>query len=130
MPTHQITQSYSTPGGALTGVTAVTADSELNIDLTLAPSATNVLVACVITRANIKSIGLYCTGDATIKVNSSGAPTDTIVLVAAAPNICPTQATAATLFAGTASITALYVSSTAGGTFSLRAILDNSTNAP
>lgn len=110
----------------------VTGDSEHNIDLTLAAGADNVLVAAVITRAKIVSCGFVCDAACTVYVNaaSTGAPTDTIALAAGQPYIAKSQAEAAVLFAGTASITAFYVTCATGGNFKFRCLLDNSTNAP
>ena len=132
MPSHTIVQTYQTAGGSFALTTTVTADTELNIDLTLAASATDILVACPMLRANIKSIALNCTADATVETNSGSAPAHTIALTANVPLIAASNAAALAtpFFVAATDITALYVTCAAGGTFSLRAILDNSTNAP
>ena len=127
MPTHTILQYYQTAAGRTEGTITITDDTEVNSDLVLAPGASNILLSTTITVANLKSLLLNCTGDCTIKVNSSSAPDDTITLAANAPEMAGTASAAAALLPNTTTVTALYLSSTAGGTFSLRCILSQNT---
>jgi hypothetical protein len=119
--THTIVLSYQTAGGSLTGSTAVAGDTEINSDVVLVANAANVELDLDIVRANCKAMGLNCTGDCTVKINSS-ANAVSVTLVANTPVILATTAAIQAEFA--ADITKLYLSSTAGGTFSIRAILD------
>ncbi len=118
---HNVVQSYQTAGGSLTGNLAVTGDMEQNADVVLTAGASNTLLTFAFTRANVKSIALYCTGDCTIKVNSTGSPQETITLTAGQPTIAANNTAAEALFSG--DVTAFYLSSTAGGTFSVRVLL-------
>jgi hypothetical protein len=119
---HTIMQSYQTGNGSLVGNMAVTGDTEINSDVVLAPAAVNVELDVDFKRANAQCLGLECTGDCTIKTNSSSAPQDTIVLTANQPLICKSGAEVAARFGG--DVTKLFLSSTAGGTFSVRILLD------
>jgi len=124
MPTHTIIQSYQSAAGVLSGHTDVTDDTELNADLLLAAAATNVELDLAFVRSKVKSLCLFCNGDCTVKTNTTGG-SDTIVLVAATPVMCGTTAAVAVLLP-TADVTKLYLNSTAGGTFSFRAIIHES----
>lgn len=119
---HNVVQSYQTAAGSLTGNLAVVGDTELNADVTLAALSTNVELDVPFTLANVKSIALLCSAACTVKTNSSGSPQETITLVAAQPLICKSQTEAAAQFAG--NVTKFYLSSTAGGNFSVRILLD------
>jgi hypothetical protein len=121
---HSYNQSYITSGGQFSLQVAVTGNGEANNDTALSPGATNVQVVYTLVRSQIKSLCLSCTGDCTIKTNSSGSPADTITLVAGVPLFFPTNAAATAVGAiHSADVTSLYLSSTAGGTFSIRACL-------
>ena len=119
---HNIIQSYQTASGSLTGQVAVTGDAELNSDVDLAAAASNVELDLAVTRLNIKSCALVCTGDCTVKTNSTGSPSETINLTANQPSIAKNATEAQALFS--ANLTKLYLSSTAGGKFSVRFLLD------
>ena len=119
--THVI-QSYQTAGGSLVGNLAVDGDTEINADVTLAASSTNVELDVAFTRASVKSLGIICSAACTVKTNSSGAPQETITLVAGLPQICKTNAEVVAMFAG--NVTKLYLSCAAGGSFSIRMLLD------
>ena len=124
MISHSYNQSYQTSSGQFQLNATVTGNGESNNDTVLAAGATNVLVSYALIRSQINSLCLSCTGDCTIKTNSSGSPADTITLLAGVPKFFPTNALA-TAVGGihNADVTALYLSSTAGGTFSIRACL-------
>ncbi len=119
---HNVVQSYQTAAGSLTGNLAVIGDTELNADVTLAAAASNVELDVPFTLANVKSIALLCSGACTIKTNNTGSPQETITLTAGQPTICKSQTEAAALFAG--NVTKFYLSSTPGGNFSVRILLD------
>lgn len=126
MPTHTITSSYTVPSGSVVGNTVVTDNEELNIDVVLAAASTNIEVDIVLTRSQLKTLCLFCTGACTVKTNSSSAPSDTISLIAGLPNISANNA-GVMLVLPTADTTKLFLTSAAGGTFSLRSII-HSTN--
>lgn len=131
MPTHSIVTSYQAGGTSLAGTVTNVSDTELNIDLTLAASSTDVAVAAPITRAKIISCAFLCSAAATVEVNNGSSPTDTIALTANVPVVAKTQAEAAVLFTGTSpAITNFYITCSAGGSFQFRCLIDNSTNAP
>jgi hypothetical protein len=98
------------------------------VDEVLAPAALNTEVDIVLTRAAIKSIVITSIGgDLTIKTNSSGSPADTLVMTSGQVlEYCPSgtniQAVGAAPFP-TADVTKLFLSSTAGTTFKLRAVV-------
>ena len=94
---------------------------EQNADVALTAGASNVALAFAFTRANVKSLALYCTGDCTIKTNSSSSPQETITLTAGQPTVAANLTAAEVLFSG--NVTTFYLSSTAGGTFSVRMLL-------
>lgn len=119
---HTIVESYSTGGGALVGTLAVTGDTELNSDIVLAASSTNVEADIAFTLANVKSMALMCTADATVKTNDSGSPQETISLSAGIPLVLQSQTEAAATFAG--DVTQIFLTCSAGGTFSSRILLD------
>lgn len=119
---HNVVQSYQTAGGSLTGSLAVTGDTEFNADVTLAPAATGIELDVPFTRANVKSIGLFCTGDCTIKTNSNSTPQETISLTAGQPTIAKNTTDINALFSN--NVTKFFLASTAGGAFSVRILLD------
>jgi hypothetical protein len=118
---HNVIQTYQTAGGSITGTTVCTGDMEQNADVVLSAGASNVLLTYAFTRANAKSCVLYCSGDCTIKTNSSGSPQDTITLNPGIPIPAASLTAVEAIFSG--NITAFYLSSTAGGTFSVRLLL-------
>lgn len=127
MPQHQIIQTINAPGVTLSAQAIVTADTNLAIQEVLAAASTNVAIAAVIVRANIKSIVIQSTtGDLTIKTNSSGSPSDTVTLTSGQTVIyAASPVSIGTNPFPTADVTELYLSSTAGTTFNLNAILNN-----
>jgi hypothetical protein len=127
MPTHTLNRIYQTPAGAITSTITITDDTELNSDLVLAASSTNVLLTLAMTRANLKSLALVCTADCTVKTNSSSSPLDTISLTANTPLLAGSASEAAALLPNTSAVSALYLTCANGGTFSLRSILSQDT---
>ncbi len=72
-------------GGRLSGSSIEYGSTEHGIDLVLAASTTNQLVTIALTVANIQSFLIESDADVTIKVNSSGSPTETIALKGGIP---------------------------------------------
>lgn len=119
---HSIILSYQTAAGSLVGNQDITGDTELNSDVVLTASSTNIELDIAFTRAKVLALGLMCTAAATVKTNSSGAPQETITLTADIPKVCASNADALVMFAG--DVTKLYLTCSAGGTFSIRILLD------
>lgn len=135
MPTHTISQVLRVSDSQYSVEASVTDDEEIHVDVTLAALASEVAVDPVtLTNSKVKSLMLTCTGDCTIKTNSSSSPGNTKVLAAGevvlwAGAAAPTANPSATIVIGTnpfvsADVTKLYLSSTAGGVFTLRAIIN------
>lgn len=130
MPSHQFSLNVNTGIDNFSLVQSVTNSQSKSLDIALAASTTNHEEDMVLTRAQIKSILLKVTGgDLTIKTNSTGSPGDTVVMAAGAELFwCPTDTNILAFGADpfpTADVTKLYLSSTAGCTFQLRAIVTN-----
>ena len=120
--THNVIMSYGTGGGSVVGNLAVTGDTELNADVTLEASSTDINLDLDFAKANIQSCVLYCSAACTVETNSGSAPDDTIALVAGQPTICQNNTEALALFSE--DVTSLYLTCSAGGTFSIRLLLD------
>lgn len=124
MPTQSISLSVASGTDTFTSVTQVTDAQARSVDETLTAGATNVEVDIVLTRAQIKSLVLSCIGgDLTIKTNSSSAPADTVVMANNGLTVWSTVAGIGTNPFPTADVTKLFLSSTAGTVFKLRAIV-------
>lgn len=85
--THTTTLTWSGTGGATFGGSlADSADSEVNVDLTV-PSSAEARIDLAINAARVKHIFMLATADLTIKTNdaATGTPADTISLLANAP---------------------------------------------
>jgi hypothetical protein len=96
--------------------------------LTLASSTTNSEVDIVLTRADVRSMTLSTVGgDLTIKTNSTSSPGDTVTLAAGTTVVFVASASGiqavGTIQFPTADVTKLFLSSTAGTVFTLRAIV-------
>ncbi len=129
MPSHKITLGYST-GSENYSVTQTITDVQARaIDVTLAANTTNSEVDLVLTNADIDSLMLLSSsGDLTIKTNSTGSPGNTVLMTAGQEIIyCPSgsgiQAVGTNPFAS-ANVTKLFLTTTAGTTFTLRAIVN------
>jgi hypothetical protein len=80
--THKINSSYVDDSGiAIGGQTSYTGTLEKGYDGSLAVGVTNQLVNLQWTAANVQSEVFYSSAAATIKTNSSTAPTTTLTLV-------------------------------------------------
>jgi hypothetical protein len=78
--THTITRQYKDTSGIAIQLTETpTGNAENNFDDTL-PVAANTAKVWNVVRANLKSLVLFSDLGVTVKTNSSGSPTDTIVL--------------------------------------------------
>ena len=81
--THSVGTVYKTAALTLTNTTdTYTSDGEVNESFAVAASTTNYEVDIVIDVSQIKSMVLYSDQAVTIKTNSTGTATDTIVLAA------------------------------------------------
>jgi hypothetical protein len=81
--THSVGTTYKTAALTLTNTTdTYTSDGEVNESFAVAASTTNYEVDIVIDVSQIKSMVLYSDQAVTIKTNSTGTATDTIVLAA------------------------------------------------
>lgn len=81
--THSIATSYKTAALTITNTTdTYTSDGEVNESVSVPASTTNYEVDVVIDVSQIKSMVLYSDQAVTIKTNSTGTATDTIVLAA------------------------------------------------
>lgn len=70
--THIVSRSYrDTSGTSITSTETVTGDTEFNFDGSIA-IASNVEVDWDVTRANLKSLSIYCLGALSFKTNGSG----------------------------------------------------------
>ena len=104
------------------GNQTITGDAEINGDVVLAPAAVNVELDVDFKRATVQSCALMCTSAATVKTNSSSAPQDTINLSAGQPVILASNAAVLAQFSG--DVTKFFLSCVAGGTFSIRTLLN------
>jgi hypothetical protein len=81
--THTFTRACRDSSGfTILSTENVTDDSENNLDIQIAISATNTLLNWNAVRADLKSLSISCDQAFTVKTNSSGSPTDTITLLA------------------------------------------------
>ncbi len=129
MAQHVINLQIATGAGSpVTKQSIVTNDQQRHLDKVLAPSTTNSEEDLVLTNAQVKSLVLSCVGgDLTIKTNSTSAPDNTVTMAAGDVTLWSSIAGIGTNpFVG-ANVTKLYLSSTAGCTFTLDAIV-TSTN--
>ena len=81
--THTISRTYrDSSGTAITGTDTITDDQELNLDVAIIANQTDLEIDWTMTRANAKCLSISCDQAITIKTNSSGAPDDTVTLIA------------------------------------------------
>lgn len=119
--THTLSYSYSTGGSAAVTAVSATAEEETNLDLTVPASSTNMLTAYVLDVSQCKGFFMVADADMTVKTNSSGSPAQTFTLTAGTPiawiygsGTCPV----------TSDVTALYITSAAGGLLTIRSLID------
>jgi hypothetical protein len=124
--THIYTRACKdTAGVSFTGTDIVTDDTELNFDGTIATSGTNIEIDWTCTAANLQSIALFSDQAAVIKTNSSGAPQETITLVANSPTIWTRAVDGAGKIPFSGNVTKMYVTNPSGSVaamFKIRAI--------
>ncbi len=120
--THSISQTYQSAGGAVVTSVVLTADAESNVDITLPSSTSDKEIGFALDESNCQGLCLYCSAAATIKTNSTEAPTDTISLTAGVAVICKSASEVGTLLSG--DITKLYVTCAAGGDLKIRSLSD------
>ncbi len=83
MFTHKVGVVYSNDAGSITSTTdTYLVDSEVNLDEVVTAGSTNKEYDISIKVANIKTMVLWSSVDATLKVNSTSSPTPTIALSA------------------------------------------------
>lgn len=119
--THTLNWTYTAGGASQSASLSASSEAEVNLDVVIPESSTDKLVAYVLDYSQCK--GLYIEADAamTIETNSGSAPGQTIELVAGVPTVwiygggtCPI----------TVDVTALYVTSVAGGNLTIRTLVD------
>lgn len=121
MITHRLRWEYATPG--LSNVTELTAsdEGENNRDVVVPANSTDLLVAYTLDYSQCKGFFLLADANMTIETNSSSAPAQTITLTANVPVAWMTGAGVCPI---TADVTALYVTSVAGGNLTIRSLID------
>lgn len=119
--THTLAWSYATSGDAVNSQLAATAESETRMDVAVPASSTDLLVAYTLDFSQCKGFFLLADAAMTVETNSSSAPDQTFTLAANVPvawvdgdGTCPV----------TDDITAIYVTSAAGGTLKIRSLVD------
>lgn len=119
--THSLTWNYNASGLNTGASLTATSEQEINMDVVIPALSTDYLIAYALDYSQCK--GLFIIGSAamTIETNSSSAPAQTISLAAGVPvawmygsGTCPI----------TADVTSLYITSTAGGTLTIRTLVD------
>jgi len=99
--THTLGTTYKTDAGTIASVTAIyVADSESNLDDTVAGSTTNKEFDLAITKSDVISMIMFSNEAVTLKTNSSGSPSDTISLAANMPLVWNTDSPVAIPLAG------------------------------
>jgi hypothetical protein len=84
--THNLTRTVKTNSEAIiTGQWSEVANSEVNVDVTIAASQTNSPVTCAFVLANVKSLFILSSQAVTLKTNSTSSPGNTISLKAGIP---------------------------------------------
>lgn len=111
--THKVGVTFSTDAGTITStVDSYSVDSEVNLDESVPSASTNKEYDVSLKAADIKTLCIYCDHDATIKTNSTGAPVDTLNLLAKKQVIWTVDHLEACPI--TADVTKLYVTMAAG----------------
>ena len=81
---HKFTTNWEGAGDTLTGTVEVTADSELNFEVTV-PAGGSIAVNAAIEASALKSAYLLAQGAVTVKTNSTLSPDDTFQLASKTP---------------------------------------------
>ena len=118
---HQLTWSYTAPGLSSNATVTASSESEQNLDVVIAALASDFLVAFTLDYSQCKGFFLLADAAMTIETNDGGSPAQTFTLAAGVPTAwidgagtCPV----------TTDITALYITSTAGGNLTIRSLSD------
>jgi hypothetical protein len=117
--THNITWGWADAGLSLSQTSAYVGDNAPRLDVSIPDEASDLLTPWSLERGNgIVAIFILSDQDMTLKTNSSGAPDDTIALVANVPYVWTTDSYDAIQI--TADITALYMTNASGSAATLR----------
>jgi hypothetical protein len=122
--THRIIRTFiGTNGTQITAEMSQSAGQELNVSEVIPALSSDLLVALTLDVSQIKSLYIKATGGAmTLETNSGGSPANTITLAANGVEEWQTGDNRANPL--TTDVTALYVTSTAGGTLEIRVLID------
>lgn len=115
------TASYGASGQNLSNTVTLTG-TVTELSETIAPSASDFLVNIAIDVSAAKLIYIVGTGAMTLETNSSSAADNTITLVADQPYVWTNVCLMTNLL--TVDVTAIYVTSTPGGTLSITVVQD------
>lgn len=117
--THNITLGWSDAGLSQAKTKSYVGDNAPRLDVSIPDSSTDLLTPWSLERGNgIVMVFILSDQAMTLKTNSSGAPDDTIVLVANVPYIWTTDSYDSVQI--TADVTALYMTNASGSAASLR----------
>lgn len=129
MFTHTITKLFSSDSGvSFSSAIASTGGLEINVDEAIPALSSDLAVAFTADVSQLKSLYIVGSAAMTIETNDGGSPINTITLAANVPFVWTSQDsldlrdTAETAI--TTDITALYLTSTGGGSLKIRALID------
>jgi hypothetical protein len=106
--THTMGKTYKSDAGTVASTTqSFTGDAEIQYKGAIAANTTDGRITLAVTKANIRSMVIYCDQDCTIKTNSSTTPQETISVSAKVMVDWNTSSTASCPYSG--NITDLYV---------------------
>lgn len=121
--THNAGISFSANNGTPTSFTVTqSADGEVNLDVTIAPAASNFAVVCPIDASQVKSILMYSDAAMTVVTKNGATTVDTFTLSANKPLFWQFGMPINSPITG--DCTALAVTSTPGGTLKLFVLED------
>lgn len=122
--THRVTRTWSLASGQqLTATESIACSGGIDVDETIPANSTDLLVALTLDVSQLKVLYMLATADMTLETNSSSSPVHTITLKAGVPRVW-TSTDGSTSPVANTDVTALYVTSTAGGTLKIRAGYD------
>ena len=122
MATHNITQSWSRNGEAVSVTVEMSGSGEVNLDETIAASQTNKLVTFVCDVSAMTSLFISCDETITIKTNDSATPDDTITVTADKPIVWYTACGHDNPFS--VDVTELYITTTNESALKIRLLQD------
>lgn len=97
--THTFTMGHAGGSVSLSDSVSVTGTVGVEVNVALAPSTTNQLVPVSYVTANVKGVYVKSDQDVTIKVDSTGAPEQTVLIKAGVPYVWYAGSPGALLFA-------------------------------